>query len=101
MELITSENYEEKIKSGIVVVDFSAKWCGPCNMLEPVLFELSQQMKDVQFYQVDIDHDKTLSLDQGVRGVPTLFLYKDGELIARTMGYSPKEVLIPFIERAK
>lgn len=100
MERLTNKNYQEKIAQGIVLVDFSAKWCGPCQMLAPVLEELAAEMQDVAFYQVDIDHERKLALAHDVMSIPTLILYRDGQKLSETRGFSPKAMIQSFIERA-
>ena len=100
MEHITRKNFEEKIKDGVVIVDFYADWCGPCKMLTPILEELSQEMKEVQFYKMDVDKDKKIALTYDIMSIPALLLFKDGKLIAQTQGFSPKTMIKGFIEKA-
>lgn len=101
MELINNQEFDVKIKEGIVVVDFFAEWCGPCKMLAPVLIEISKEMKDVRFYKVDIDKDNELVKRFNVLSVPTLLLFKDGVLVSKTLGYSPKNLIEIFINKVK
>lgn len=100
MNLLNDQNFDEQTKEGIVVVDFFAEWCGPCQMLTPVLIEISEEMKDVRFYKVNIDAESELAKRFNVVSVPTLLLFKDGIIISRTSGYSPKPLIETFIKKA-
>lgn len=88
-----SANYDELVKSDdLVVVDFYADWCGPCKMMSPVLEELSKE-KDITILKVNVDEFQELSQNFGIMSIPTLFLYKDGEVIKKNAGYVPKQLL--------
>ena len=77
-----------------VMVDFSATWCGPCKMLDPVLEELAADYGETfDFYSVDVDQNSDLAMTYGVMGVPTVMLFKDGELVQRLTGYRPRKRL--------
>jgi len=84
--------YQEVVEQqGLVIVQYFATWCGPCKMLKPVLEALSTELTDVKFYRVDIDLFRAQAIDAGIRSVPTVVLYKDGEEVDRQSGYQPKE----------
>ncbi|HOI85352.1 MAG TPA: thioredoxin [Acholeplasmataceae bacterium] len=86
------QNYQDVIgQQGLVVVQYFATWCGPCKMLKPVLESLSTELNDVKFYRVDIDLFRNQAIEAGIRSVPTVVLYKDGEEVDRQSGYQPKE----------
>ncbi len=86
------QNYQEVIgQQGLVVVQYFATWCGPCKMLKPVLEQISTELTDVKFYRVDIDLFRNQAIEAGIRSVPTVVLYKDGEEVDRQSGYQPKE----------
>ena len=77
-----------------VLVDFSAVWCGPCKMLDPVVKELAAEWNGtVKFAKIDVDHNPNLAMNYQVMGVPTLILFKDGETVERVTGYQPKDRL--------
>lgn len=97
IEVVTTENFKEKIASGITLVDFYADWCGPCKMIAPVLEEVAKEVTDVNIVKVNVDDSPEVSQQYGVMSIPTLILIKDGEEIAQTMGYQPKETLIKWI----
>lgn len=96
MNKISSADFQSAVleAQGPVLVDFSATWCGPCRMLEPILEELSGSHKDsVSFVKVDIDEASDIAGRYGVVNVPTLILFKGGEERARRLGLSPRPVL--------
>jgi len=77
-----------------VLVDFSATWCGPCKMLDPIIEELSQEWQGrVKFVKVDADQNPNIVMKYGVMGIPTLLFFKSGEIKERVTGYQPKDKL--------
>jgi thioredoxin 1 len=75
-----------------VMVDFSAVWCGPCKMLDPVVAQIAQEWDGrVKFYKVDVDESPELAMQYQVMGVPTLMLFVEGAPVERMTGYSPKD----------
>ena len=93
MENLTTKNIKEYITKGNVAIDFWATWCGPCKMLGPVFEEISKEIKNVKFAKADIDEVGEEAVELGVRGVPTIILFKDGKEINRIVGFLPKEML--------
>jgi thioredoxin 1 len=99
----TDKNFEQDVlKSGkVVLVDFWAEWCGPCRQLAPVLDELSSELADkVEIFKVDIDQNTETPTKYGVRGIPTLILFKDGKQVATKVGALPKSSLKEWIENS-
>ena len=91
---ISGNEFKDSVKSGYSVVDFSATWCGPCQMLAPVLEEVSKYMKDkVNFFAVDVDQAQDVCRELGIMSVPSIFIFKDGSKVAQTVGFQPKEAL--------
>jgi len=86
----------EVLKSSIpVMVDFTAIWCGPCKMLDPVITQLSQEwMGKVKIVKLDVDDNGTLAVKYGVMGVPTLILFVNGNPVQRLSGYQPKDRIV-------
>ena len=77
-----------------VLVEFTAVWCGPCKMLDPVVSELAQDWTgQVKVVKLDVDHNPDLAMQYQVMGVPTLMLFKHGQPIERVTGYQPKNRL--------
>lgn len=85
---VTGDNFDKEVlqEKGIVIVDFSAKWCGYCKLLEPLYKEAARLRPTYKFTQVDVDNDEELTISQGVTGYPRLHIYKDGKLV-RIGGY--------------
>jgi len=90
------EVLEEKIP---VLVDFWASWCGPCQMLAPIIEELAEEMEDkIKICKLNVEEASNLSSDYKVMSIPTLIIFKEGKEIARTVGVIPKEDLKKWIE---
>tara|TARA_B100000767_G_scaffold220736_1_gene209068 strand:- start:151 stop:471 length:321 start_codon:yes stop_codon:yes gene_type:complete len=82
-----------------VVVDFWAEWCGPCKQIGPSLEELSTEMEGkIKVVKVDVDSNPSAAAALGVRGIPALFLFKDGQVISNKTGAAPKAALKSWIE---
>ena len=77
-----------------VVVDFGAEWCGPCKVLDPILEEIAVENKDkVKIYKMNIDENPMTPQKYGIRGIPTIMIFKNGELIDTKVGSLPKTAL--------
>ncbi len=87
---------KEVLNSSVpVLVDFTAAWCGPCKMLEPVISQLSKDWAGkVMFFKLDVDDNNDLTMKYGVMGVPTLILFVNGSPVQRITGYQPKDRII-------
>ncbi len=85
----------------LLVVDFFATWCLPCQRLLPILDEVCLLEKEILFYKVDVDVFRQLALEKGVSSLPTLILYKDKKELARHIGFINKEDLIKFLHSYK
>ncbi len=97
---ISEKEYQEMDKKGVVLIDFSAGWCGPCQMLAPVLEEVSSEYEGkISFYNVDIDANQQLAASFGVQSIPALAIVKDGKKVDMQVGFAPKEVLKEFIDK--
>ena len=98
MKKVSQNEFNKIIENGYTLVDFFATWCGPCKMLSPVLEELSSEYSDVNFVKVDVDEENELAAKYGIMSIPTIYLLKDGEVVARTGGYQAKAQMKQFIE---
>ena len=87
------KEYNELIKDGLTLVDFYADWCGPCQMLSPVLEELSKKNKGLKIVKINVDEHQSLALENKVLSIPAIKIYKDGKLINETVGYQELEDL--------
>ena len=93
--VINTQEFNEEVLNGkgVVLVDFFATWCGPCKALSPILDELAEKVKDVKIVKVDIDADSDLASEYRVMSVPTLKIFKDGEVKEILVGGRPLEEL--------
>jgi thioredoxin 1 len=101
MNYVTEETFEADVLNSDlpVLVDFTAAWCSPCKMLSPLVSELAQEWEGkARIYKMDVDTNPQLPVKYGVMGVPSLILFKDGEIAARLTGFKPKKQLITTFE---
>lgn len=90
---VTDKNFEEETSEGVVLTDFWATWCGPCKMQSPVIEDLAEKMPEVKFTKMDVDANPKIPQEFGIMAIPTLILKKDGEIVEKFVGYTPKEKL--------
>ena len=85
----------------LVIIDFFASWCGPCQMFIPVFEEFAKNNKDIEMFKVDIDNDADFAGESNVQGVPTIIAYKDGKELSRFSGFKSAEELKEFVDSVK
>lgn len=93
---VTDQDFEEEVlnETGPVLIDFTAAWCGPCKMLNPIIDELAEEWEGkVKIRKLDVDENKNTIEKFGVMGVPTLMLFENGEVAERLTGFKPKKEL--------
>lgn len=95
------EEFNEAISKGKVLVDFYANWCGPCKMLAPVIDEMEEtgELKDILVVKVDVDEAGAIAARYGIQSIPTLFLFKEGQIVDKALGFMPKPMLNKFINK--
>ncbi len=94
MKVLTEKDFKESTKSGVVVVDLFADWCGPCRALTPILEELDGKIDGVTFTKLDVDSAPGISSEFGIMSIPTVLILKDGVEVKRITGLFPKATYI-------
>jgi thioredoxin 1 len=98
---ITDANFEEKVvKSEVpVILDFWAEWCGPCRMVGPIVEEIGQDYGEkVVVGKVNVDHNPDITMKFGIRNIPTILFFKNGDIVDKQVGAVPKQVLVGKLE---
>lgn len=98
---VTDSSFDSEVLKAptLVLVDFWAEWCGPCRMLSPVLDDISNEYEGkLKVVKVNVDENNVTAATYGVRGIPTLLLFKNGEVVGTKVGSLPKSQLTAFID---
>lgn len=98
---LSDQNFNEEIKQGLVLVDFYATWCGPCKMMHPIIDEISNIYQDIKIIKVDVDRHEDISRQYGIMSIPTIILFKEGNVAEKNVGFIPKEHLELWISNNK
>lgn len=95
----TTQNFEEEVLKSdkTVLVDFWAAWCGPCQMVAPVIEEIAQEFDDIVVGKVDVDSQGELAMKYSVLSIPTIYVFKNGEVVARHIGLASREELVKLL----
>lgn len=103
IKALTTAEFKEAVleQSNLSVVDFWATWCGPCQMLSPVVDEVSKEFDDVNFFKVNVDEEPELTMQFGIKSIPTLAFIKDGKTLDISIGLISKDELVDFVKRNK
>ncbi len=91
---------ELEAMEGLVMVDFHAEWCGPCKALGPILEQVSKE-ENVKLIKVNVDENNELSSEYGVRGIPTVLFFKNGECKEQNVGMMPKARVLSILQTLK
>ena len=100
VQTITNENFDELVlrSSKPVLVDFWAPWCGPCRMVSPIVDEIAREREDIVVGKVNVDEQPELAMKFGVMSIPTLLVFKGGELANKAVGARPKDELLELLD---
>ncbi len=95
----TEEKFNEEIKSGKVLVDFYADWCGPCQMLGPILEEVAAEQSDVKIVKLNVDNAQSIAGQYRVMSIPTMILFNEGEVVDQKVGVVAKADILTWINK--
>lgn len=96
---ITKENFEQEVLQSElpVLVDFWATWCNPCRMLAPIIHEIAEEHPEIKVAKIDVDEQPELAAQFQVMSIPTLFIFKDGQVVNSAAGVRPKQQILNLI----
>jgi thioredoxin 1 len=98
---LTDVTFRDKVKSGIVLIDFWAPWCGPCRAFGPIFEQAANNNPDVVFGKVNTEDEPDLAIENGVQAIPTLMAFRDGLLVFEQAGAIPGHALQKLIDQVK
>ena len=97
VKILNESNFKQETSTGLTLVDFYADWCGPCKRMAPTLNELATEFGDkIKIAKVNVDDNRSLAQDFGVRGIPMFVVIKDGQVVSTTTGAKSKQQLLEF-----
>ena len=97
---INSSEFQSEVLNGegVALVDLFADWCMPCQMIAPIIEEISNEKAEVKFFKINVDETPEVAIKYGVSSIPTLLIFKDGELVNKAVGAYPKESIVKLLE---
>ena len=98
-QILNNDNFNSSIENGVCVVDFFATWCGPCQMLGPVLEKISNSRAEFDIAKIDIDEAQDLAIQYGIEVVPTMVIFKQGKPVETMSGLMNAEEIVSKISK--
>ena len=100
VQVITKDNFDSLVLNSDrpVLLDFWAEWCGPCRMLTPVVHELAEENPQILVGKVNVDEEMDLARQFGISSIPTVIAFRNGAVVAQSVGAQPKEKLLAMVE---
>ena len=100
VKIITKENFEAEVLQSqkTVLIDFWATWCGPCQMLSPVVDSFAEENPDISVCKVNVDEQPELAMAFGIESIPTLIVMKGGKAVNKSLGVIPKEKIAELVK---
>ncbi len=99
-KILSNDNFKSTIETGVSLVDFYADWCGPCQIIAPVIEQLANDRNDVNICKVNTDVTPQISAEYGVMSIPTIIIFKDGKEFNRLVGVNSKDQLNYYLDGA-
>ena len=99
--LINQDTFQKEVleDKGVIFVDFYADWCSPCRVTEPIIHELSDEIKNIKFLKVDVDKNPELAQEYSIFSIPTFMIFKDGKPASQFVGATGKEGFLNEIKK--
>jgi thioredoxin 1 len=95
---LTTKEFDEATKDGLVLIDLFATWCGPCRMLSPIVDEVSEEVPGLKVFKVDVDESPEIAERYNVASIPTLLVLENGDLKNVSVGYVPKQKILDLLK---
>lgn len=95
---LNDDNYKDFVKSGLVLIDIKTEWCKPCSALSPIIDEISTEyLGKIKVGKIDADYSREIVAELNIRNIPAILIYKDGEIVEKSIGSVTKQKLIELI----